>query len=128
MPHSHSVLIVEDDVAIRDVFAELLRAEGHSVSLAEHGEEAMGMLLDGTHPCLIVADLLMPVLDGWGLAARLAAEPKLASIPFVVLSALPVSGAREMPPGARARLTKPVALDHLLATVDQHCALAEAAP
>ncbi|MEO6294328.1 MAG: hypothetical protein ABIP01_01640 [Candidatus Limnocylindria bacterium] len=61
------------------------------------------------------------------LAARLAAEPRLASIPFVVLSALPVSGSREMPPGARARLTKPLALDHLLATVDQNCAMSEAA-
>ncbi len=123
MPHSHSVLIVEDDPAIRDVYVEVLRGEGFAVSQAPHGEEAMRMLLDGTHPCVVVADLLMPILDGWGLAARLASEPRLADISLVVLSAQPASGSRDAPRGARARLTKPVALDHLVATVEASCDL-----
>ncbi|MGQ0606846.1 MAG: response regulator [Chloroflexota bacterium] len=121
MQHSHSVLIVEDDPAIRDVYVELLASEGHAVSQAAHGEEAMGMLLDGTRPCVIVADLLMPILDGWGLAARLATEPRLASIPLVVLSAQAPSDSRDTPRGARARLTKPVVLDELVATVERYC-------
>ena len=85
-------MVVEDDAAIREVLAELLHAEGHAVSLAVHGEDAMRLLHDVPPPCLIVVDLLMPVLDGWGLAARLAADAQLASIPFVVLTAQPASG------------------------------------
>ncbi len=115
------MLIVEDDAAIRDVFGEVLRGAGHEVSLAKNGAEAMDLLLDGCAPCLIVADLLMPILDGWGLAARLVRAPKLASIPLVVLSAQLSPGALGTPPGARARLTKPISIDALLSVVEQHC-------
>ncbi|MDQ3688855.1 MAG: response regulator [Chloroflexota bacterium] len=121
MPQHHSVLIVEDDAAIRDVFGEVLRGAGHDVTLARNGEEAMSLLRDGCAPCLIVADLLMPVLDGWGLAAELARVPQLASIPLVVLSAQLSSGEEGTPPGARARLTKPISIDALIAIVQENC-------
>lgn len=121
MAEHHNVLIVEDDAAIRDVFGEVMRAAGHEVSVATNGAEAMDLLHDGAAPCLILADLLMPVLDGWGLAAELIKEPRLGSIPLVVLSAHPSSVPRETPPNARARLTKPISIDALLATVAQHC-------
>lgn len=117
MPIDDCILIVEDDPDIRDVYAELLRAEGHTVRMAADGVEAMALLTDGVKPSLIVIDLLMPVLDGWGLAAKLAETPRLADIPFIVLSAQPPSSMPTMPPNARARLTKPVALQALLDAV-----------
>lgn len=125
VPDHHNVLIVEDDAAIRDVFAEVLGSAGHDVSLARDGAEAMRLLLGGVAPCVIVADLLMPVLDGWGLAAQVARNPRLASIPLIVLSAQLGSGQQELPPGARARFTKPISIDALLTIVEQNCARAE---
>lgn len=122
MPGRHSVLIVEDDAAIRDVFGEVLRGAGHEVTLARNGAEAMDLLLDGCAPCLIVADLLMPVQDGWKLAERLEANPTLAWIPLVVLSAQLASIADGTPRRAMVRLTKPISIDTLLAVVEQNCA------
>lgn len=121
MAEHHNVLIVEDDAAIRDVVSEVLRGAGYDVSVAENGAEAMDLLLVGDAPCLILADLLMPVLDGWDLAAELVKVPRLGSIPLVVLSAQPSSDPKETPPNARARLIKPISIDALLAIVDQHC-------
>ncbi len=118
---NHSILFVEDDAAIRDVYAELLRSEGYVVSLAANGEEAMRLLTDGDRPCLIVIDLLMPVLDGWGLAARLGDNQELAAIPFIVVSAQPPSDGQRTPPAARTRLTKPVALQALLDAIELYC-------
>ena len=125
MPEHHDVLIVEDDAAIRDVFNEVLRGAGHGVSLARNGAEAMNLLRDGHAPCVIVADLLMPVLDGWGLAAELVKVSRTASIPLVILSAQPSSGPQDIPSGARARLTKPISIAALLEIVEQHCAASD---
>ena len=121
MSTSHSVLIVEDDAGIRDVFGEVLRTEGHEVSLAANGDAAMKLLLDGSRPCVMIVDLLMPGTDGWELADRVGADRDLASIPFVVMSAQSDRGGRGTPPRARERLTKPLPLDQLLAAVARNC-------
>lgn len=118
MPDQRSILIVEDDQAIRDVYEELLRDEGYRVASAANGREAMRLLRDGlAPPDLVIMDLLMPVLDGWGLAAEMAATPELARIPFLVLAAQAAPFGRPPPSGARAQMVKPAALEELLATV-----------
>ena len=116
-----SVLIVEDDIELRDALAETLRDEGYEVASASHGGEALSQLRLGRRPCVILLDLTMPVMNGWQFRAEQRQDPDLAKIPVIVLSA----GARlaeQMPAlGVRDYLQKPVSLNHLLGTIADYC-------
>jgi CheY-like chemotaxis protein len=104
------VLVVDDDEAIRDVVAEVLRDEGYSVVCAENGAQAMREMQGDHHPDLVLLDLMMPVMSGWEVLEQLQADEELAQIPVVVVSAMTA-------PGVREHLAKPIDLDHLLDTV-----------
>jgi CheY-like chemotaxis protein len=108
--------VVDDDAAIRGFFALALDLDGYEVRTAEHGQAALD-LLTRWRPGVILLDLLMPVLDGWGFRAHQLRDEQLAAIPVVLLST--VSGvereARNL--GVAACLPKPCDLDHLLTTV-----------
>ena len=80
------VLLVEDDGAIRETLAEVLTEEGYIVSTAMHGAQALDHLTCGLRPRLILLDLMMPVMTGWDLMARVADEPALWSVPVIVVS------------------------------------------
>jgi CheY-like chemotaxis protein len=80
------VLIIEDDVDFREHLAALLRARGHAVELADHGEDALMRLQVGAPPSLILLDLMMPVMDGWTFRAHMLRDARLAAIPVAVLS------------------------------------------
>lgn len=110
------VLIVDDDGDVRSVLSELLTDEGYSVVTAENGAAALRLLKSGERPCVILLDLMMPVMDGWELAAALRSEPELSGIPWVVISA-----AYEARPMDARFLAKPIDLDSLLATVAHDC-------
>ncbi len=115
---SRHVLVVEDDPDIRDSIRELLESEGLTVSVAANGQEALAHLNEtGPLPDLVLLDLMMPVMDGFAFRARQRADPRLARIPVVVLSANPKLDARHDLLDARAYLTKPCDIDLLLATV-----------
>lgn len=60
----NSVMIVEDDVGIRDSLVDLLRAEGYDPSTADDGESAIEVLKKMTKPCLVLLDIAMPKMDG----------------------------------------------------------------
>jgi CheY-like chemotaxis protein len=115
-----SILIVEDDPAIGAVMAEMLQEEGYRTLLAANGADALAVL-DQTRACVILLDLMMPVMNGMGFRAIQRATPHLASIPVVVLSASPVPAATAAMLDAAAYLRKPVKLEQLLATVEQWC-------
>jgi CheY-like chemotaxis protein len=104
------VLVVDDDEAIRDVVAEVLRDEGYSVVCAENGAQALREIEGDHHPDLVLLDLMMPVMSGWEVLEQLQANQELARIPVVVVSAMSA-------PGAREHLAKPIDLDRLLDTV-----------
>src|SRR5215510_8699670 len=59
------VLVVDDDQDIRDALCELLRDEGYEAIAVANGEEALTYLKGGNLPCVILLDLMMPVMDGW---------------------------------------------------------------
>jgi CheY-like chemotaxis protein len=83
-----TVLVVDDDPDIRDTVAEVLSEEGYSVQLAGNGREALGILgAIQAKPGLILLDLMMPELDGWGFMAEVEKLPALAAIPVIVFSA-----------------------------------------
>lgn len=115
-----SLLVVDDDEAIREIVRAVLEVEGYAVSTAAEGAEAIEQLRAGLRPGLILLDLRMPGVDGRAFRDLQAAEPDLAAIPVVILS-----GDGDAPRVAGSLglecLLKPVDLDHLLAVVARHC-------
>jgi CheY-like chemotaxis protein len=110
------VLLVEDDVGIRSVLAACLREEGYEVAEATNGREGLAHL-QHWRPDVVVLDLMMPVLDGWGFLAQRRVLPSLAAIPVVVMSAALALREPLQQLGAAAILPKPFDLDLFCATV-----------
>ena len=128
--HPSQVLIVEDDLALREVYGDALAAEGYNVQLASDGNEALRILAD-THearPCAILLDLRMPGMNGWELAERLRAHDRWRTVPILVVAAhyLVADEARRI--GAAAWLQRPVRLDRLVTAVRNVCGGTEAPP
>ena len=121
-PRSAFVLVVEDDADLRAAVADILEDEGFEVHVAENGQDALTELGElgtlGRRPCLVLLDLMMPVMDGFTFMERLLADPGLRELPVVVLSA----SVKEPPRGARAMLRKPFEIPLLLDTVAGYCA------
>ncbi len=111
-----TVLIVEDDEAVRDAMREILEEEGYAISCAINGEEALRVLAEGARPKLILLDLMMPVMNGWELLRALRASATLAGIPVVVLSSLSNAEA----PGDVRAVKKPISVDALLRLVEEY--------
>ena len=112
------VLIVEDDEDLRDMMAQMLTIEGFRTATASNGREALDYL-QTEKPNVILLDLMMPVMDGWEFRRQQKADPELAPVPVIVLSAL--DPARAATVDAAAFLKKPLDFDRLLALVRQHC-------
>jgi CheY-like chemotaxis protein len=106
-----SVMVVEDDHLIRQVIAEALEEEGFDVVEAANGKEALEALRSA-HPSLILLDLMMPVMNGWEFRRAQLADPHIADIPVIVLSAL-----KDHQVEAQKSFTKPFDLEDLLDTV-----------
>jgi len=112
-----TILIVEDVALNRDLLTQLLEDE-HRLLYAEDGLAALDAA--ATHrPDLILMDLSLPRLDGWQATRRLKADPRLASIPVVALSAHAMRGDEESARqcGCDEFLTKPVDEERLFATL-----------
>jgi CheY-like chemotaxis protein len=83
--HRHAVVVVDDDVNIRRLFADGLRAAGSEVHAAGGGEEAIRAVESNPETCVVLADVRMPQMDGWDLQRALRrSNPDL---PVVLLSA-----------------------------------------
>jgi signal transduction histidine kinase/CheY-like chemotaxis protein len=82
------VLVVDDDVDVRDYLAQLLQEQDYDVITAADGQAAI-IAAQAYHPNLITMDLAMPVMDGHAAITRLRADPELQHIPIIVISALP---------------------------------------
>jgi len=116
-----SVMIVEDDRDTREMLARFLELEGFDVREAANGQAALQALREDARTCVILLDLMMPVMNGWQFRKAQSSDPALSKIPVVVVTA---AGAREQIPAidADAWLAKPVDFNRLLATIDPLCA------
>ena len=83
----NSVLIVDDDSAVRTALKELFETEGYTVVLAANGRAALNRLMEGFRPNVVLLDLMMPVMDGWDFRTQQLREPALKDIPVFIITA-----------------------------------------
>ena len=107
------VLVVDDDIEIRETLTHLLEVEGYTVLGAANGVQALAQLRAG-HPNVMLLDLMMPVMSGWEVIEELRESGEITNIPIIVISAM-------CAPDARACLRKPVDLNELLTLVGTCC-------
>jgi CheY-like chemotaxis protein len=114
------ILVVEDDPDSRVMLTTALELDGHEVVAAANGAEAF-QLARRHHPCLIILDLMMPVMNGEAFRRAQLDDPELRDIPVLVLSAHPNAShlAREM--HAIDAIAKPCDFDRLVAHVTERC-------
>lgn len=110
---THQVLVVEDDPALREIFAGALRGYGHDVRVAGDGAEALRRLENGWAPCVVFLDLRMPGMDGWELSRRLRSDDRWRDVPVVVVAAHFRIDREAAEIGAAAWLQKPFDLARL---------------
>lgn len=113
------VLVVDDDSDIREAMVEILEAAKYPVVSAADGQEALTLLAGGLVPGLILLDLMMPVVDGFEVLARMSKQPSFARIPVVALSASR-DISKALNAGAVAVLSKPYELTALRELVRLH--------
>ena len=111
------ILLVDDDDDLREVCVDVLLDEGYEVTMARNGDDALALLHRGLRPgVILLLDLMMPVMSGFEFRARQLADPSLADLPVVVLTAGSVSE-RLYALRPLACLTKPFELDELLRVI-----------
>jgi two-component system, cell cycle response regulator DivK len=81
------ILVVEDNEALRDVLARILKRMGYVPVLASHGKEGLEKAI-AEKPNLIIMDIIMPVMDGWETARALRTNPDTKNIPILATTAL----------------------------------------
>ena len=117
-----TVLVVDDDVDIREAITEVLEDNGYRAIGAANGREAFDRLkAEPEKPCAILLDIMMPVMDGWQFRAEQQQDPELSTIPVVVVTAhADISEAvSRMDPAAAMK--KPIQLTELLALIAKLC-------
>ncbi len=117
-----NVLVVEDDDDIRESLVDVLTEYGHIAHAVTNGAEAIDWLEHAaTMPGLILLDLMMPVMDGFGFREVQRTHARWASIPVVVLSAHAAVETRKDELQANATFKKPLGVSAIREIVDQHC-------
>jgi chemosensory pili system protein ChpA (sensor histidine kinase/response regulator) len=122
-----SILVVDDQPAIRDMFAALLGDEGYTVACAANGKDALDYLRQAKElPGLILLDIAMPVMTGWGFLREQRQDATLASIPVILMTARGHFEQEEVDVHAAHYIHKPTDLDTLLGAIRYHYAAAMA--
>lgn len=118
MKAEKTILIVDDDPDIRETLGEFLGYEDYAAVTASNGREALERLREGSKPCVVLLDLMMPVLDGFEFLEIRQQDPALAAVPVIVISAgsqalKSLSGVEFFP--------KPLDVERLLAALSRYC-------
>jgi CheY-like chemotaxis protein len=117
-------MVVEDDPDIRNAIAEVLADGNYRALQAANGADALAELRAAAPPpCLILLDLMMPVMDGTEFRTVQRGDESLRAIPVIILSAHGDATKFAEQMQAAAFLKKPVDLSTLLQTVEQFCVL-----
>ena len=116
MPTIPYILVIDDEPSILEVTAAILEDAGYVVEKATNGQEGLQILREA-RPELVMLDMRMPVMDGWGFAKVL--HNSGSTVPIVVLTAAQDAKGWAAEIGADAYLGKPYDMDELLALVEQ---------
>jgi two-component system, cell cycle response regulator DivK len=118
---SQLILVVEDDATMQKMALKILRSRGFKAELARNGREAVAMAAK-LQPGLILMDLSLPEMNGWEATRALKADPSMARIPVVAITAHAMVGDREtaLAAGCAECLTKPYELEDLIALVERY--------
>jgi CheY-like chemotaxis protein len=115
------LLVVDDDPSIRETLAEILHDEGYTVMTAANGQDALDRLRESdATPCVILLDLMMPVMSGPEFYDEMRSDPALAEIPVVVISA-DGNARRKVQSMGGELIAKPVKIETVLSAVENHC-------
>ena len=116
------ILLVDDNAEVRAVLADFLSSHGYEVQTAGDGREALSSLTNSEiKPTVILLNLIMPLLDGWGFLAEFRKSRQFTQIPVIILSGLRAITERAQKAGAVAVMRKPVEPETLLRVL-QHFA------
>jgi CheY-like chemotaxis protein len=114
----HSILVIEDDDDIRNTLVDLLESEGYTALAAENGKVALEKLHEIPKPCLVLLDMMMPIMNGREFLDEIMKDSVLAPIPVLVVSAI---ADRSNTTGAVGFIRKPIDIDVILRLVTQYC-------
>jgi len=116
------ILIVDDAADTRAPLVRLLQLRGYRTLEANHGGEALDVLRQHPDTALILLDLIMPTLDGWGFRERQLRDSTIAHVPVVVFTVAKQTESVRYPLRARAVLHKPLSsVDDIFTAVDECC-------
>ncbi len=112
MTPGQAILVVDDDDDFREALCEVLGEAGYPVEQAANGELALRRIAAEV-PGVVLLDLKMPVLDGWGVVERMRKDPATAHIPILILSAYGYEWESELL-GAQGFIPKSVGMEEIL--------------
>jgi signal transduction histidine kinase/CheY-like chemotaxis protein len=113
------ILVIDDDVTVRDVVSRYLKREGFSVATADGGKEGLRLARE-LHPAAVTLDVMMPDLDGWTVLAAIKGDPELADLPVVLMTIVDEKN-RGYALGATDFLVKPVNPERLVGVLHALC-------
>ena len=118
------VLLVDDDASSTEALCELLRLAGHDVVCADNGREALEKLHENHREgdyCVILLDLMMPVMNGYEFREEQLKDPSIASIPIIVITADGRAREKAAQLGSDRYFQKPLAPAELLRAIREFC-------
>jgi two-component system cell cycle response regulator DivK len=121
MAAPNTILIIDDDN--RNIFAlsAVLKAKGFAVASATSAREGIALLSGNKGIEVVLLDIMMPDMDGYEALAEIRANPELAHVPVIAVTAQAMVGDREkcLRAGADGYVSKPIDVDHLLALLKE---------
>jgi len=116
------LLVVEDDLEVRETLNDFLTDEGFRIVTARNGKDALAQLRAGLRPSAILLDLLMPEMDGWEFRQEQVADATLRTIATVIFTATSPPDTAARMPGVEV-IRKPIDADELVHTMRRLCGL-----
>jgi signal transduction histidine kinase/CheY-like chemotaxis protein len=113
-----TILVIDDDPAVRDLMSRFLTKMGFRVVAAANGEEGLRLARE-VRPLLITLDVIMPECDGWIVLSKLKSDPNVAQIPVIMVTVVD-NAAMGLDMGASNYLIKPVDRDRLAVLIEKH--------
>ena len=117
-PEVDTVLVIDDDPAVRDLMSRFLTKSGFRAVAAADGEEGLRLARE-VNPLVITLDVIMPEYDGWDVLRKLKSDPSLAQIPVIMVTVVD-NQVMGLDLGASNYLIKPVDRDRLAVLIEKH--------